>query len=44
MMAMPIWDSMVWLRLLVNTSGATSITRENAPQMIQRPTLRGLNW
>ena len=44
MMAMPIWLSMVWLRLLRNSSGATASSSANTVQTIQRPTLCGLNW
>ena len=43
MMATPIWLSMVCDRLLVKIRGATMSTSANAPQMIQRPTLKGLN-
>ncbi len=38
MMAMPIWDSMVTDRPLVNNCGATSITRANRHQTQAEPT------
>jgi hypothetical protein len=43
MMAMPICDSMVMDRPLVNTSGATASSSANRLQVTQRPTLKGLN-
>ena len=43
MMAMPICDSMVTERLLLKTDGASSSTRANSDQMIERPTFQGLN-
>ena len=43
MMAMPIWASMVPDKLLVKTKGAKIRTMANKLQMIQRPTLKGLN-
>ena len=43
MMAMPICDSIVTDKLLVNISGTTASTSAKRPQVIQRPTLWGLN-
>jgi hypothetical protein len=43
MMAMPIWLSMVWLRLLVKINGAASRITANKVQTMARPTLSGLN-
>src|SRR3990167_11254609 len=40
MMAMPICDSMVMDRPLVNTRGDTSNTRANSPHTTMRPRLR----
>src|SRR5213079_3421961 len=42
MIAMPICDSIVAARLLVNSSGAHARTAANRPQTTKRPTLRGL--
>src|SRR5438105_3525479 len=41
--AMPICDSIVIDRLLVNTSGATASTSTNRLQITKRPTLSGRN-
>src|SRR5947208_15575366 len=42
MIAMPICDSIVAARLLVNSSGAHARTAANRPQTTKRPTLLGL--
>ena len=39
MMAIPIWLSMVWLRLLVNRCGAIAIAKAKPPQIITRDLL-----